>query len=59
MEFVALLEKRNPKIAGDLQFLEGACLLCSEDTPDYCHRRLVAEYIQKVNPEEKIEIIHL
>ncbi len=24
-----------------------ACLLCSEDTPDHCHRRLVAEYLSE------------
>lgn len=26
--------------------LEGACLLCSEDTPHRCHRRLVIEYLE-------------
>lgn len=26
--------------------LEGACLLCSEDTPHNCHRRLVVEYLE-------------
>jgi uncharacterized protein (DUF488 family) len=25
--------------------LEGACLLCSEDKPHHCHRRLIAEYL--------------
>lgn len=25
--------------------LDGACLLCSEDRPHACHRRLVAEYL--------------
>ena len=27
--------------------LDGACLLCSEDKPDHCHRRLVAEYLDR------------
>ena len=27
--------------------LDGACLLCSEDKPDQCHRRLVVEYLQR------------
>jgi uncharacterized protein (DUF488 family) len=27
--------------------LEGGCLLCVEDKPDYCHRRLVAEYLKR------------
>ncbi len=26
--------------------LDGACLLCSEDTPHKCHRRLVIEYLE-------------
>lgn len=31
----------DPKIVGD------GCLLCSEDKPHHCHRRLVAEYLQR------------
>jgi uncharacterized protein (DUF488 family) len=27
--------------------LEGGCLLCSEEKPDHCHRRLVAEYLKE------------
>lgn len=27
--------------------LEDACLLCSEPTPHHCHRRLVAEYLDR------------
>jgi len=27
--------------------LDGACLLCSEDKPEKCHRRLVAEYLNE------------
>jgi uncharacterized protein (DUF488 family) len=34
-----------------------ACLLCSEETPDHCHRRLVAEYLKKKWGE--LEIVHL
>lgn len=34
-----------------------ACLLCAEHTPDQCHRRLVAEYMQAHWPE--VEIVHL
>lgn len=33
------------------------CLLCSEPTPERCHRRLVAEYLQRAWPE--ISIVHL
>jgi len=47
--FIDLLDHRN--INDDLiNYLEreigGVCLLCSESTPENCHRRLVAEYIQ-------------
>ena len=34
------------------------CLLCSEATPEHCHRRLVAERVKANNPEG-IEIVHL
>jgi uncharacterized protein (DUF488 family) len=34
-----------------------ACLLCSEETPEHCHRRLVAEYLQKKWPD--LEVRHL
>lgn len=27
--------------------LDHACLLCSEEKPDHCHRRLVAEYLKE------------
>lgn len=33
------------------------CLLCSEATPEQCHRRLVAEYWAEHTPE--LEIVHL
>ena len=37
--------------------LDMACLLCSEATPEKCHRRLVAEYLRNIMGG--IEIIHL
>jgi uncharacterized protein (DUF488 family) len=37
--------------------LHMACLLCSEPTPDKCHRRLVAEFFK--NNFKDIEITHL
>jgi uncharacterized protein (DUF488 family) len=37
--------------------LDGGCLLCSEDKPDHCHRRLVADYLQK--NWEAVEVTHL
>jgi uncharacterized protein (DUF488 family) len=37
--------------------LAGACLLCSEDQPHHCHRRLVAEYLR--DKWRDVEIVHL
>lgn len=37
---------------------DGACFLCSEDTPEQCHRRLLAEYMQE-HSKEKVRIVHL
>ena len=37
--------------------LDGCCLLCSEDTPHFCHRRLLAEYFDQ--KWGNVEIIHL
>ena len=37
--------------------LDGACLLCSEEKPHHCHRRLVSEYLQQ--HWEGIQITHL
>jgi hypothetical protein len=31
----------------DKDVISGGCLLCSEATPEHCHRRLVAEYFQR------------
>ena len=36
---------------------QNICLLCSEATPECCHRRLLAEYLQRLNSE--INIIHI
>jgi uncharacterized protein (DUF488 family) len=35
--------------------LDGGCLLCSEDKPHHCHRRLVAEYLKKKWGDVEIE----
>ena len=55
--FIDLIEKRKieEKITNDI--LDNACLLCSEDKPDHCHRRLVAEYLSKKWGNVKIKHI--
>ena len=37
--------------------VDGGCLLCSEDKPHHCHRRLVAEYLKE--KWDDVDIIHL
>ena len=44
-KFLELMETREIDEKLDPGFLEDACLLCSEDTPHHCHRRLVAEFL--------------
>jgi uncharacterized protein (DUF488 family) len=41
----------------DRSRLAGGCLLCSEDKPHHCHRRLVAEYLK--DKWGDVEIEHL
>jgi uncharacterized protein (DUF488 family) len=45
-DFINLMVKRKIENLPAEQ-LDGACLLCSEDTPHHCHRRLIAEYLQE------------
>ena len=56
-DFKDLLERRRPEetLSGDL--FDRACLLCSEDRPEQCHRRLVAEYL--ANKWPNVKIFHL
>ncbi len=55
-KFKALMEHRNAKmiLKNLLEKGETICLLCSEDKPDKCHRRLVAELLKK-----DVKIVHL
>ena len=43
--FVDLMEKRRIEQEIDPKLVDGGCLLCSEEKPHHCHRRLVAEYL--------------
>jgi len=55
--FCALLKIRGVADTLSPELLDGGCLLCSEDTPEHCHRRLVAEYLRE--QWENVEVIHL
>jgi uncharacterized protein (DUF488 family) len=39
------------------EMLDGSCLLCSEEKPHHCHRRLVAEYLKEKWVDVEIEHI--
>jgi uncharacterized protein (DUF488 family) len=56
-EFNTLIKERKIEKYVDLNILNNSCMLCSEETPNKCHRRLVAEYLKKCFGN--IEIIHL
>lgn len=45
--FLSLMADRQIEQHLDAEMLDGACLLCSEATPHYCHRRLVCEYLNE------------
>lgn len=55
--FLQLMAQRKIEEIVPRSAVDAACLLCSEDKPDHCHRRLVAEYWNKKWGD--LEIIHL
>ena len=56
-DFLELMKSRQIQTSVSKERIADACLLCSEDRPDKCHRRLVAEYLQHHWPG--LEITHL
>lgn len=44
-QFLELIKNRRIEETVPHELMDGACLLCSEDRPHRCHRRLVAEYL--------------
>lgn len=56
-DFLELMGSRHIEdLVGD-EISDKSCLLCSEEKPTHCHRRLVAEYLQCKWGE--VEITHL
>jgi uncharacterized protein (DUF488 family) len=57
--FEALMEQRGIPATLDKTLFEekACCLLCSEATPEKCHRRMVAERLART--WNNVEIIHL
>jgi len=55
--FAALLRERKVEKSVDPAQVDRGALLCSEQSPQFCHRRIVAEYLAARWP--KVEIVHL
>ena len=55
--FLDLMQSRAIESLAPRDLIDGACLLCSEDKPHHCHRRLVAEYLR--DHWGGAEIVHL
>ena len=56
-QFGILMEQRAPETRHQPEEFDQACLLCSEATPENCHRRLVAERLRR--RWGNVEIKHL
>jgi len=57
--FIPLIEKRKIEnlFVSQYSHFNNICLLCSEPTPQMCHRRLVADYLKNHIP--KVSIKHI
>ena len=56
-QFLALMDERRIADTVAKDAIADSALLCSEDTPERCHRRLVAEYLDEHWGD--VEIVHL
>lgn len=56
-QFLALMKERRVEQIIAKEIMDGGCLLCSEQSPEHCHRRLIAEYFQ--DKWGNVEINHL
>lgn len=57
IEYLNLLDIRKIAQKIEIEKLHQNCLLCSEHTPEKCHRRLLADYLKHLKSD--IEVIHL
>ena len=56
-QFLDLMRSRHIEEKIPREILDGGCLLCSEEKPHHCHRRLVAEYLKEKWGDVEIEHI--
>jgi uncharacterized protein (DUF488 family) len=54
-KFLRLIHARHIEKEVPREVIEEGCLLCSEDKPHHCHRRLVAEYLRESWGDMRIE----
>ena len=57
-KFLDLLRERKIEQRFKAEMFDGVCLLCSEATPEHCHRRLVCEYLN-AHWGSSLEVKHL
>jgi hypothetical protein len=53
--FLELMQQRRVEATVPRELLDNSVLLCSEDKPHHCHRRLVAEYFAQRWEDLKVE----
>lgn len=58
-KFNQLMENRAIEKQNIKNIIHEGCLLCSEHEPDYCHRRLVIDYLKKKWSNETLHVTHL
>jgi len=59
-KYLELLNQRRIITRFNIAEFNDCCFLCSEDTPERCHRRLLVEYLKNNNSDnEDIFIKHL
>ena len=56
--YLGLLKERSIIKKYGVKNFNNSCFLCSEETPEMCHRRLLVEFL-KENCNEEVKIIHL
>ncbi|MCY3811629.1 MAG: DUF488 domain-containing protein [Gammaproteobacteria bacterium] len=57
--FLNLMREREIEAKVPRDVIEDGCLLCSEDQPHHCHRRLVAEYLAASSGDLEVEHLGL
>lgn len=57
-EYILLLKKRDILSRFPAEYFNNKVILCSENTPEYCHRRLLAEYLSE-NSDKIVQVWHL